>query len=79
MYAQGNGVPQNHTEALKWFYKAAEQGNADAQYYIGAMYAVGVDVPKDRAEASKWFRKAAEQGHENAKWFLEKLPGWDDP
>ena len=27
MYATGEGVPEDHREAVKWFRKAAEQGN----------------------------------------------------
>ena len=44
--------------------KAAEQGDADAQYRLGEFYA------KDEAEALKWYHKAAEQGHEGAKGRL---------
>jgi TPR repeat protein len=29
------GVTENHKEALKWFRKAADQGNASAQYNQG--------------------------------------------
>ena len=51
--------------------KAAEQGNADAQYDFGVLYANGKGgVPKDHAEALKWFRKAAEQGHAQAQFDL---------
>jgi TPR repeat protein len=38
MYSQGQGVPQDETEAAKWFRKAADQGNATAQWYLGAGY-----------------------------------------
>ena len=31
MYARGEGVPQDYTEAVKWFRLAAEQGNAKAK------------------------------------------------
>ena len=31
LYATGNGVEQNMTEAIKWFRKSAEQGNEDAK------------------------------------------------
>ena len=40
--------------------KAAEQGDADAQYDFGMLYANGKGgVPEDHAEAFKWFHKAA--------------------
>ena len=47
--------------------KAAEQGNADAQYNLGLCYEVGSGVPKDEVEAVKWYRKAAEQGYAEAQ------------
>ena len=62
MYYLGHGVTQNYTEALKWYRKAADQGNADAQAMVGAFYYLGKGVPKDAAEAHKWYRKAADQG-----------------
>ena len=44
-------------------FKAAEQGDAEAQTSLGLMYDNGKGVPQDYAEAVKWYRKAAEQGH----------------
>ena len=35
MHKRGQGVPQNYKEALMWFHKAAKQGHARAQFYIG--------------------------------------------
>lgn len=50
-------------EAIKWFRKAAQQGDADGQCYLGNMYEEGDGVPRDYAEAVKWYRKAADQGN----------------
>ena len=47
--------------------KAAEQGDAEAQFNLGCMYDDGEDVPEDDTEAVKWYRKAAEQGHAGAQ------------
>jgi TPR repeat protein len=33
----GNGVPKDNDEAMKWFRKAAGQGNAEAQFYLDHM------------------------------------------
>ena len=53
---------QDYQEALKWFRKVAEQGDAEAQTYLAEMYAYGKGVKKDYQEALKLYRKAAEQG-----------------
>jgi uncharacterized protein len=39
MYEKGQGVSQNHTEAVKWYRKAANQGNALAQSNLADLYA----------------------------------------
>jgi TPR repeat protein len=72
MYRNGEGVPNDHVEAAKWFRKAAEQGLATAQCNLGQMYFNGyyLPIPKDEAEAVKWFRKAAEQGNAKAQKLL---------
>jgi hypothetical protein len=61
------GVTQNAAEAVKWFRKAAEQGNAEAEDGLGVCYRDGLGLPKDSAVAIKWFRKAAEQGFAEAQ------------
>ena len=60
----------DHTEAAKWYRKAAGQGVADAQHNLGIMYGKGVGVSQNFAEAVRWFQLAAEQVVEGA---LQKL------
>ena len=52
MYANGTGVPQDHTEAVRLFRLAVDQGDAGAQCYLGVMYTNGTEVPQDHAERS---------------------------
>ena len=33
-YYDGDGVPQDYAEAVKWYRKAAEKGNREAQYIL---------------------------------------------
>jgi len=73
MYYDGNGVPQDYTEAAKWYRKAAEQGLDDAQNYLGVLYENGEGVSKDTAKAAELYRKAAEQGHVHAQNNLALL------
>jgi len=62
MYGNGQGVPQDYKEAVKWWKLAAEQGDTQAQYNLGQMYYKGQGVPQDYKEAVKWYRLAADQG-----------------
>ena len=43
MYIYGNGVPENDTEAVKWYRLAAEQGQANAQYNLGTTRCIDSD------------------------------------
>jgi len=57
-------------QRAKGYRKAAEQGNAKAQYNLGVCYSDGAGVAKDAAEAVKWYRRAAEQGYAPAQHKL---------
>jgi TPR repeat protein len=69
-YYTGDGVTQNHTEAVKWYRKAADQGFAIDQAQLGFLYANGQGVPQNYGEAVKWYRKAADQGDANGQMGL---------
>jgi hypothetical protein len=43
--------------------KFAVQGDANAQFALGARYATGETVPRNYSTAVQWFSLAAEQGH----------------
>ena len=60
-------------ETVEAYRKAAEQGHADSQNYLGLMYYTGRGVAEDAAEAVKWYRKAAEQGYASAQYFLGRM------
>ncbi|MEQ1522438.1 MAG: sel1 repeat family protein, partial [Aestuariivirga sp.] len=47
---------RSYTEALQLWLPLAEQGNAAAQYNLGAMYENGQGVPRDNAKAEMWYR-----------------------
>jgi TPR repeat protein len=73
LYLDGQGVPQDYTQAAFWWSKAAEQGHAQAQYNLGLSYGFGRGVRRDRTQAATWFRKAAEQGNALAQYNLSVL------
>jgi hypothetical protein len=69
-YADGIGVPKDRAEAVRWWRKAADQGNAEAQNSLGVAYASGEGVPQDFSEAVLWYRRAADQGDPAAQLNL---------
>jgi len=66
LYREGTEVKQDQKESLKWYEKAAKQGNAEAQFRVGR-------VQKTYTECAKWYHKAADQGHVPAMTWLRKL------
>ena len=60
-------------EAVKWYRKAAEQGQANAQFCLGEIYSNGEGVELDTVEAVKWYRKAADQGFAAAQLNLGEM------
>ena len=63
---------------MRWYRKAADQGNADAQDNVGWLYQHGWGVAQDYAEAMRWYRKAADQGDARAQANIGELyqHGW---
>ncbi len=41
-YDSGEGVPENKSEAFKWFKKSADQGHEDAMAWVGYYYETGL-------------------------------------
>ena len=71
MHEGGLGVRRDLVEALKWYHKAAQQGNSEAEYHLGELYSIGhVGIEMDIVESIKWYRKAAEHGNTNAQYSL---------
>ena len=67
-YFQGN-----YAAALQELQPLAEQGDADAMFFLGIMYDEGKGVPQDARQAVHWYQQAAEQGHASAMFNLGRM------
>ena len=63
----------NYQSAYNQFIKAANLGDATAQYYIGFMYYTGIGKNKSNKVAYSWFVKSAKQGNSSAEYMLGKI------
>ena len=70
---QGNEIPKDAKDAVRWLTESAEQGNQYAQYALGKIYLLGKDVPKDFEAARIWFQRSADQGNQYAQYFVEHM------
>ena len=68
--AYNNG---DYATALKEWKPLAEEGDVDAQYYLGVLYDNGDGVPQDYKEAVRWYKLAAEQGVAEAQFNLGNM------
>ncbi len=66
-YKKGEHVQQNIEESLKYYQRAADLGDDEAQEIIGQAYSKGTGgYPISWADAVYWFKKSAQQGNTNA-------------
>lgn len=58
-------------EALQWYHRSADQGDAQGQYGLAAMLLNGEAGEQDFAAATRWFTTAADNGSVDAMRVLE--------
>jgi len=68
--ADGAGLPQSASEAMRWYRLAADGGNATAMLRLGGMYFAGDGVPEDPTASAQWFAKGSELGDAACKYNL---------
>ncbi|WP_455220270.1 tetratricopeptide repeat protein [Kaarinaea lacus] len=60
----------DYETARREFEALANQGQAEAQRFLGHMYDKGLGVPQDYDKAIEWYRKAAKQRDPAAQYHL---------
>jgi TPR repeat protein len=73
VYSAGSTVVKNEAEAFKWWRRAADQNNAEAQYTLGLAYFLGKGVREDRVMAYMWCNLAAAQDFQKAAELRDNL------
>ena len=63
----------NAEEYVEKIKRLANEGDADAQCYLGTMYGNGDGVPEDDEEAVRWYLKSANQGNAQAQCNLGNM------
>ena len=60
----------NRAEAFPLLAKAANAGNAEAEYLVGRAYLEAGGVPRSPTEAARWLEKSAAHGYVAAQSLL---------
>ena len=63
-------IGKEYKRAFQWYIEAHEQGDLDAQYYLGTMYFLGVGFRQDTGKALQWYKKAAVHGDVRSQYQL---------
>lgn len=78
--AQAIGYAESgeHQKAAEAYLKAAEKGDAEAQFFIGILYLTGNNYPNnpltvDKDKAIDWINKSAEQNNKDALFVMGQL------
>ncbi|EJK50816.1 hypothetical protein THAOC_30082, partial [Thalassiosira oceanica] len=71
----GYGLKKDVTRAVELYERAAELGEKDAHYNLGALYDEGTDVETDTAKAIRHYEAAAMCGHVYARHNLGHIDG----
>ncbi|MDN3211180.1 hypothetical protein QCB48_03765 [Haemophilus sp. SZY H51] len=58
---------------MKWFSKAADQGDAKAQVLLGLAYIFEKGVQFNKSLAKEWFSKACDNGEQTGCEYFSKL------
>ena len=56
------GVERDAAQAVHWWRRGAERGDADGQAMLGAAFHLGAGVPRDAVEAFVWLLRARAGG-----------------
>ena len=73
LYAEGDVVTKDYAEAVKWYRKAAEQGNAEAQQLLGKVYEDGAKgILQDLITAHMWYNIAVANGQRDSAKYRDR-------
>lgn len=72
-------IAEDYEEAAKWYMLAADQGDPDAQFFMGSFYSEGLGVPINLQKSLEYYKLAAEQGNPQAQfnlglYYIQKVP-----
>lgn len=65
-----SGTKANPVEAARWYMRAANTGDPQAQTKLAILYIEGTGVARDPAAAGRWLMRAASSGYSIAQFDL---------
>lgn len=69
IYLSGIEVEKSHEKSFEWYKKAADLGDAKAQFNIATYYHKGIGTPVDITASKKYFALSAQNGDPDAQYI----------
>lgn len=66
-------LKKDKEKAFEWYQKAALNGDAKSQWFVGIMYFRGEGIEQDYKKAAEWYEKSAMQGDASAQLDLAEM------
>lgn len=63
-------APGTYGDVYRWYFRAAEAGDPEAQLLLGIRYESGIDFEHSDEKAADWYERAARQGLPEAQFKL---------
>ncbi len=67
------GAEKDYKKSFEYYLRAAELGDAGAQFWVGYKYFHQQGTEKNDKEMIKWLKKSADQENSMAQWLLGGL------
>lgn len=75
-WGTGTFGEEDHDEALRWYYLAAQQGHAESEYQVAQAYDKSIkwyNLKRNNFEAAKWYARSIAHGNKDAEFDLGLL------
>lgn len=69
-FENGIGTNIDYSKAMKWYKRAANEGDIESMFNIGVFYFTGRGTNIDKCQAFSWFKKASDKGFAPAQFNL---------
>jgi hypothetical protein len=70
IHSRADAIPKDAAQSIRWFTRAASNGDEFSLLQLGLTYAEGIGVRRNRIEAAKWLLQAANNGNPDAQYWL---------
>src|SRR6204780_3410419 len=69
----GSSATRSSADAIEYFHRSADMGDAQAQVVLGYLYESGRVTTADPRQAFDWYKKAAQQDDPLAQWLAGRI------